>query len=173
LHKRFFAEKSDYPIYKGFLRITNARTCLEIGCDGGRLSRLLIDQVEKLECQDISAKAIAICQTTISADKLPRVRFRCGSVSPLYADATDRFDIALSNSVLSAVKPGDIAATIQTLARISKYVAISELMPGERGATYYWFAHDYKRLFADAGMTLAKEVTSGEQRFQLYSHNTK
>jgi 2-polyprenyl-3-methyl-5-hydroxy-6-metoxy-1,4-benzoquinol methylase len=169
LHKRWFAEKSDYPIYQEFLHAVKARNCLEIGCDGGRLSRGLISHVDKLECQDISAKAIAICRNNFGAEQLARITFRCGSLNSLYAATPpEHFDIVISNAVLSAVKPKDIDNTIRTLVRIAKKIVVSELMPGDRGATYYWFTHDYDRLFAAAGWTMEREVVSGEQRFRLY-----
>jgi SAM-dependent methyltransferase len=170
LHERWFAEDSDHPIYRDMLNDIGAHTCLEIGCNGGRLSRLLVNHVEKLECQDISAKAIAICKTSIPTDKLSRVTFRCGSIISLYSASAAQFDITVSNSVLSAVKPHDIRMTVQTLAKVSKHIIVSELWPGDPGAAYYWFAHDYDRLFAETGMQFVREVVSGDQRFRLYSH---
>ena len=169
LNKRWFAEKSDYPIYQEFLRTVKAHNCLEIGCDGGRLSRGLIGHVDKLECQDISAKAIAICKRNFEAEQLMRITFRCGSLDTLYATTTrEQFDIVVSNAVLSAIKPRDIDHTIHILARVAKNIVVSELLPGDRGATYYWFAHDYDRLFAAVGWTMEREIVSGEQRFRLY-----
>jgi SAM-dependent methyltransferase len=169
LNDRWFAEESDHPIYQEFLRNVKAQNCLEIGCNGGRLSRGLISHVDKLECQDISAKAIAICKRNLGAEQLTRITFRCGSLDSLYAATPpEQFDIVISNAVLSAVKPRDIDRTIRTLARVAKNIVISELMPGDRGATYYWFAHDYDRLFAATGWTMEQEVVSGEQKFRLY-----
>ena len=171
LHQQWFDDDADYRIYHEFLLSLRARTCLEIGCNGGRFSRHLVNDLDELVCQDISAEAIEICRASVNVDTRCRITFLCGNIADLYAASpATRFDVVISNRVLSAVRKDKIAMTITVLGRISRHVIINELMPGDAGATYYWFAHDYDQLFKSAGLRFAREVVSNGQRFRLYSH---
>lgn len=173
LHHQWYDHDLDFRIYHEIIESLQVKSCLEIGCNGGRYSKLLVNHVEKLSCQDISPRAIAICRENIPADKLCRVTMQCGRIETLYAGTPKRsIDLVICNRVLSALKPKDIGRVVGVLSRISRHVVINELMIGDPGAAYYWFAHDYDRLFCECAMRCTREIVSNNQRFRLYAHDS-
>lgn len=173
ISKRWFDDSADYRIMKEMIDLVQAKTCLEVGCNGGRFSRFLANDVEQLECQDVSRRALEMCSENLPPASRDRVKLRCGALVDLYgSQPVARFDLTISNRVISAIPPKQIAANVRVLAGLSRAILLNELLPGEPGATYYWFAHDYDALLNPLGFTCAHEVvshsTSYVQRFRLY-----
>lgn len=173
IHDTWFNDDADYRIMSEMVHSTNSHSCLEIGCNGGRFSRFLVNDLDRLVCQDISNAALELCRHTIPDDKQAKVQFDYGHIQGLYHETPDQqFDIIISNRVLSALPSTRIAPVLDQLARIGKNLLINELLPGEPGATYYWFANDYDRLLANSGFICTREIvshsTSFIQKFRLY-----
>jgi SAM-dependent methyltransferase len=176
INNSWYDDDADYQIMLEVIRSTGARSCLEIGCNGGRFSRHLVGDVDHLACQDISSTAIELCRKSIPPQFHSKVRFDEGFIETLYGTLPDgSFDLMISNRVLSALKPSEIGPTLSLLARLSRNLLINELLPGEPGATYYWFAHNYDQLLADRRMTCTREIVSESasfvQKFRLYQRN--
>lgn len=173
INDSWFDDDADYQIMRQVIQSTKVRSCLEIGCNGGRFSRFLVNDLEHLACQDISPTAVELCRRAIPAQLHPKIQFDEGFIEQLYVGVENgHFDLMISNRVLSALKPAEIAPTLAVLARTSKSMLINELLPGEPGATYYWFAHDYDRLLKVLGFERISEIESHSasfvQKFRLY-----
>lgn len=173
INDSWFDDDADYQIMRRVIQSTNSRSCLEIGCNGGRFSRFLVNDLDHLTCQDISSTAVELCRKAIPAELHGKVRFDEGYIESLYDDVVDgHFDLMISNRVLSALKPAEILMTLDTLARTSRHLLINELLPGEPGATYYWFAHDYDDLLVRFDFERTEEIESHSapfvQKFRLY-----
>ncbi len=173
IHATWFDDHADYRIMKSTIEHVGARSCLEIGCNGGRFSRFLIRDLDHLECQDISQRALKLCAANLPPEFTARATLRRGGLIELYGRQTHpQYDLVISNRVLSAIPPKAIAANLAALANVSRALLINEILPGEPGATYYWFAHDYDALLAPLNFRMTDEIVSNSapfiQRFRLY-----
>ncbi len=173
INDTWFDDDADYQIMLDVIQTTGSRSCLEIGCNGGRFSRFLARDLDHLVCQDISETAVELCRRSVPRECHGKVEFDTGFIEILYkATADGKYDLMISNRVLSALKPSDIGPVLALLARISNNLLINELLPGEPGGSYYWFAHDYDRLLVSSGMKCTRAIESHSaafvQNFRLY-----
>jgi SAM-dependent methyltransferase len=63
----YISEIEKRALLKAHILAARPAEALEIGCEGGRWSKLLSDLGWKMTCIDVDAKALAICQRRLPA----------------------------------------------------------------------------------------------------------
>lgn len=175
IHAKWGQGSGDFPILDQILQPIVAHHhshglpvhVLDIGCGSGRLFPVYLGlSVDSVTGQDISPAALDLCARRF-AD--PRILLQSVEILALEVPATP-YALTVSNRVLSAVHPRDIAQTIAHLCRISERIYVNEVSESDRTPpSTYWFMHDYEALLAPHDFAQIDQGLWGTQTWRVYA----
>lgn len=148
-------------------RFERPGTSLEVGCEGGRWSKLLADAGWEVTCTDINPEALAVCQR-----RIPDARcILCSPDDQRFPADDHSVDLLLAievpvseetwfgGEVVRVLRPGGVAVCTFNNRR-SYRGRLANLRSAVRGCAPYYVA-DYttcRRRLIDAGLTLCGET---------------
>lgn len=164
IHAQWGGGRDDYAILGAILGRYQPASLLDAGCGSGRLFPLYQQcGVQQVVGTDISEAALEIARRTF-----PHFDLRCVSLIDL-AFADNAFDFCVCNRVLQHVPPDDIQHVVHNLARISEAIYVNELTDSDGlDDAFFMKKHDYRRLFADAGLDCLESGLIGKQTYQVF-----
>lgn len=128
---------------------------LEVGCGFGRNIKFLIDKginPKSIVGVDISRNMLKEAKSYIKNKNI--VLINCDAKKLQFKDK--EFDLIFIHGVFMHIKPDEIQNVVKEIKRIAKKNILS--IEQNYGGNDYTFIHDYKKLYKEAGFTVAEYI---------------
>ena len=148
--------------FREYLKRLSARSVLEFGSGFGRMSKIVLEELDPLVYigVDVSPHQIANAAKFLNADWV-NVAFIQGNILTYQDDR--HYDLVLASELLLHILPDDIERAVAQMVRYSKRDIIHIDWARDYEKSSWCFIHDYYDLFTKAGAMLINEVKIDQQ----------
>ena len=148
--------------FREYLKRLSARSVLEFGSGFGRISKIVLEELDPLVYigVDVSPHQIANAAKFLNADWV-NVAFIQGNILTYQDDR--HYDLVLASELLLHILPDDIERAVAQMVRYSKRDIIHIDWARDYEKSSWCFIHDYYDLFTKAGAMLINEVKIDQQ----------
>jgi SAM-dependent methyltransferase len=146
-------------ILKNYLDKLKPRSLVEVGCGRGELFPLF-SGIPRVVALDFSAKMLEYAQRRVDRHNL-HIELRNMDITSEYVD--EKFDIALTRTVLMHIHPDQIKAAARNIGMMSDRLLLFEYWEDQdRILSRHNWLHDYVGLFTDLGYRLADSYSRSD-----------